>query len=405
MNFFKIFFKYVLTFANNNNIINCSATLVQFFGFFMAQLKYEQIKNYLKAEAVKPESAMRMPTIRELMRQFNVSLATVNRALSELEHTKVIIRRQGAGIIATKENCEVIRLEAKQESGKKCLALAYDDYPSENIWNTVHMIAQYTCQHNCNLLDCKIYPETPTEKILNQVQSRTDCVGLILLTGSDRMSRERLEALGRLAIPVVTIDSMFFYSDFLPDNIYVLSPDGTDCAKKMADVLVRNGHRRIGYIRNEPRSEYTDLHMKAFNVALNLAGVEFGPKQIFSSAIRSWENSLEAAVAQTRNNIETIRHLGLTALAYTSSNGALAAIRTLRESGLKVPEDISVIGEGERSLYRFLDPGLTVVTTDYQAMSCTAVEIALGIRTPGNHKIFFPHRLIERESVKDLTSK
>ena len=181
---------------------------------------------------------------------------------------------------------------------------------------------------------------------------------------------------------------MFFYSDFLPDNVYVLSPDGADCAEKMAEVLVRRGHRRIGYIRNEPRSEYTDLHLKAFGAALKRAGVEFGPEQIFSATIRSWENALDAAIAQTRGSIDAIRRLGLTALAYKSSGGALVAIRALRELGLKVPEDISVIGEGERSLYRYLDPGLTVVTPDYQAMSCAAVEIALGCRTPTKHRAY-----------------
>ena len=344
-----------------------------------------------------------MPTVRELMRRFNVSLVTVNRALSELEHAKVIVRRQGAGIVAARSSREVARLEAEPESGRKCLAFAYNDYPDENIWNTIHMIAQYTRQHGCNLLDCKIYPDTPTETILNLVQSRTDCAGLVLLFGSDRMDREQLEALGRLPMRVVAVDSMFFYSDFLPDNVYVLSPDGADCAEKMAEVLVRRGHRRIGYIRNEPRSEYTDLHLKAFGAALKRAGVEFGPEQIFSATIRSWENALDAAIAQTRGSIDAIRRLGLTALAYKSSGGALVAIRALRELGLKVPEDISVIGEGERSLYRYLDPGLTVVTPDYQAMSCAAVEIALGIRTPESHNIFFPHRLIERESIKDLT--
>lgn len=255
----------------------------------MAQLKYEQIKSYLQAEAVKPESATRMPTVRELMRRFNVSLVTVNRALSELEHAKVIVRRQGAGIVAARSSREVARLEAEPESGRKCLAFAYNDYPDENIWNTIHMIAQYTRQHGCNLLDCKIYPDTPTETILNLVQSRTDCAGLVLLFGSDRMDREQLEALGRLPMRVVAVDSMFFYSDFLPDNVYVLSPDGADCAEKMAEVLVRRGHRRIGYIRNEPRSEYTDLHLKAFGAALKRAGVEFGPEQIFSATIRSWE--------------------------------------------------------------------------------------------------------------------
>ena len=209
----------------------------------------------------------------------------------------MIVRRQGAGIVAARSSREVARLEAEPESGRKCLAFAYNDYPDENIWNTIHMIAQYTRQHGCNLLDCKIYPDTPTETILNLVQSRTDCAGLVLLFGSDRMDREQLEALGRLPMRVVAVDSMFFYSDFLPDNVYVLSPDGADCAEKMAEVLVRRGHRRIGYIRNEPRSEYTDLHLKAFGAALKRAGVEFGPEQIFSATIRSWENALDAAIS------------------------------------------------------------------------------------------------------------
>lgn len=60
----------------------------------MPPLKYLKVKSYLEAVAVKPKSAMRMPTVRELMNQFNVSLATVNRALSELENDGVIVRRQ-----------------------------------------------------------------------------------------------------------------------------------------------------------------------------------------------------------------------------------------------------------------------------------------------------------------------
>ena len=59
----------------------------------MPPLKYLKVKSYLEAVAVKPESAMRMPTVRELMNQFNVSLATVNRALSELQNDGVIVRR------------------------------------------------------------------------------------------------------------------------------------------------------------------------------------------------------------------------------------------------------------------------------------------------------------------------
>jgi len=368
-------------------------------------LKYEQIKDFLKDEAIKPESAVRMPSVRELMRRFNVSLATVNRALSELEHDEIIVRRQGAGIVAAGNSRSVASLGSANKRKERHLVFAYIDYPDENIWRTIHSVSQYARQHQCSTLDCKIYQDTATEAILEFVRSQKDCDGVILLLGSDRMSTERLEALGKLETKVVIVDSMSFYADFLPDNLYVISPDAADSAEKTAEMLLRNGHRHIGYIRNEPRTEYSDLHLKAFCAAMKRAGVEFGPDNIFSSTIRSWENSMDAAVQQTRTNIATIRRLGLTALVYKSSSGALVSVKALQELGFDVPGDISVTGEGERSLYPYLSPGLTVVTPNYSDMARTAVDIVLGNVKPKERNMFFPHSIIERNSVKDINSK
>ncbi|MBS1372287.1 MAG: substrate-binding domain-containing protein [Lentisphaeria bacterium] len=369
----------------------------------MPPLKYLKIKSYLEEVAVKPESKTRMPTVRELMSQFNVSLATVNRALSELENDGVIVRRQGSGIVAAGTHRTVRSLQDDAETvGAKHILFAYNDYPDESTWRMAHTISQYTRLNKCNMLDCKIYPDTSTESLIRFAKSRPDCAGLILLIGSDRMDADRLEALGRLPMTVAVVDSMYFYANFLPDNVYVLSPDAVDCAEKIVEVLIRKGHRRIGYIRNEPRSEYTDLHQKTLAAALKREKAEFGPDRIFSAQIRSWENSLDAAIQLTQNNIGQIRELGLTALVYKSTGGALVSLRTLKEAGLRVPEDISVIGEGERSLFRYLSPQLTVVSPDYGKIGCTAVDIILGKLKPGNHNLFFPHTLIERESVRDL---
>ena len=371
----------------------------------MPPLKYLKVKSYLEEVAVRPESRRRMPTVRELMSQFNVSLATVNRALSELENDGVIVRRQGSGIVAAGTERTVGRLlDDAEKSDAGQILFAYNDYPDESPWRIIHSISQYTRLKKCNIIDCKIYPDTSTEALIRFASSHPDCAGLILLVGSDRMDADRLEALGRLPMKVVVVDSMYFYPNFLPDNVYVLSPDPVDCAEKIAEVLIRKGHRRIGYIRNEPRSEYTDLHQKTLSAALKRANVEFGPDRIFSSQIRSWENSLDAAVQLTQSNLDQIKALGLTALVYKSSNGALVSLRTLEQAGLRVPEEISVIGEGERSLYRYLSPQLTVVSPDYGKLSCAAVDIILGNLKPQNHNLFFSHTLIDRESVRDLNS-
>ena len=102
----------------------------------MPPMKYLKVKSYLEEVAVRPESQMRMPTVRELMSRFNVSLATVNRALAELENDGVIVRRQGSGIVAAGTERTVGQLVAKDtvNAGAGQILFAYNDYPDENNW-------------------------------------------------------------------------------------------------------------------------------------------------------------------------------------------------------------------------------------------------------------------------------
>ncbi len=366
----------------------------------MAPLKYWKIKEYLEEVAVLPESATRMPTVRELMARFNVSLSTVNRALSELENDGVITRRQGSGIVSAGRSREVKRLDPQNYECRKNLVFAYNDYPDESTWRMTHTVLQHARFRKCNILDFKIYQDTPTEAIIEQVQSVSDCAGLILLVGSDRMDHERLDALGKLPMKVVIVDSLYFYRN-LPSNIHTISPNPVSCATLTIETLARFGHREIGYIRNEPRSEYTDIFRKTLLSKAKEHGLNLTPDRIFGATIRSWESSLDSAVQVTRANLDAIRREKLTALIYKSSSGALVSQKILQENGIRIPEDICLISEGERSLYQYLCPALTVVTPDYHDMGCSAVDLVLGLRKPDSQNLFFPHTLIERDSVID----
>lgn len=66
--------------------------------------------------------------------------------------------------------------------------------------------------------------------------------------------------------------------------------------------------------------------------------------------------------------------------------------------GYRVPEDISVIGEGDIKIFGFCSPPLTAITADYQEMVSRMVEFVDGAPM-GNRKIFIPQHLVERKSV------
>ncbi len=366
-------------------------------------LKYRKVKAYLEDVSMQPESSARMPTIRELMGQFNVSLATVNRALNELENDGLIVRRQGARIVPAGRNHTVKRLSGK--TMQRQIIFAYSDYPDENIWNMVHLIETYSRRLDCEVVACKLHPDTTTRDLIDFIRAQSNCEGMILHLGSVRMDAERLQALEELPMRIALVDSMYFYPNRLPGNIYVLSPDAAGGARLIAELLLTRGHRKIGFIRNEPWDEYTELHQKTLMTSLRQGGADFDTSHIFSTTIRPWENSVNAAVQLTRDNLDAIRELGLTALIYKSSIGAVAAFKVLQRAGLRIPDKISVIAEGDRSLYEYLDPGLTAVSADYSQMGKTAVEIVLGMQTPENHNLFFPLNVIERESVNLLTER
>ncbi len=367
----------------------------------MAPLKYWKIKEYLAEVAVRPESATRMPTVRELMARFNVSLSTVNRALAELENEGIITRRQGSGIVSAGNTRQVKRLEPQSIENRKNLVFVYNDYPDESTWRMVHTVIQHARFRKCNILDFKIYQDTPTEAIIEHVRSIPDCSGLILLVGSDRMDQERLDALAKLPMKVAIVDSLYFYHD-LPSNIYTLSPNPETCAALTIQTLVRFGHREVGYIRNEPSSEYTEIFRKTLLSSAREHGVNLTPERMFGATIRSWESSLDSAVQLTRANLDAIRREKLTAMIYKSSAGALVAQKILLENGIRIPEDISLISEGERSLYKYLYPALTVVTPDYHDMGCSAVDLVLGLSKPKCRNLFFTHTLVERDSIKNI---
>jgi DNA-binding LacI/PurR family transcriptional regulator len=63
---------------------------------------------------------------------------------------------------------------------------------------------------------------------------------------------------------------------------------------------------------------------------------------------------------------------------------AMGAIRALRESGLRVPEDVSVVGFDDIQSAAYQNPGLTTVRQPLREMGRTAAEILLRrIRRPG----------------------
>ncbi|HRY29166.1 MAG TPA: LacI family DNA-binding transcriptional regulator [Elusimicrobiota bacterium] len=119
--------------------------------------------------------------------------------------------------------------------------------------------------------------------------------------------------------------------------------------------LIDLGHRRIGHIAGSAAVSSARDRLRGYRRALEEAGIPFEPTLVV-------DGHYKADVAQ-----EVCRGLlanKVTAVYAGSDWMASGAFRAIKEAGLRIPQDVSVIGSGDLDLARLVEPPLTTVKYD-----------------------------------------
>lgn len=158
--------------------------------------------------------------------------------------------------------------------------------------------------------------------------------------------------------------------------------------------LVEQGHRRIATIMGEPWMDAAKDRLKGYRRALTSANIEYDPALVIEG---DWSASAGYAA--------TARLLALpqrpTAIFCQNDRTAIGCYEALKEAGLSIPGDISVVGYDDEEISRHLHPPLTTVVLPHRAMGQWAVE-RLTTAREGElpiHPVGLACTLVERNSV------
>src|SRR5699024_10397522 len=123
------------------------------------------------------------------------------------------------------------------------------------------------------------------------------------------------------------------------------------------------GHTRIGFATGPARYVPVQRRVEGFLEAMEgLEGVDA------EELVRTTFFSVEGGAAATRQLVDA----GVTAIVAGSDVMALGVLRAARQLGLRVPEDLSVVGGDDVPFMSFVDPPLTTVRMDVPGMSTAA---------------------------------
>ena len=193
-------------------------------------------------------------------------------------------------------------------------------------------------------------------------------------------------------IPIVLCD---WQEDESPLDIPQVTVDFYRAGQLAAQHLVSLGHRRIAIIVDVPQQT---LRLKGFQSALVAENVPLAPEMV-----QSGDSTLEGGYLATKKLLASVEPP--TAIFATTDWMALGAMEAVVDAGLRVPQDISIIGLDDIVVSAHLHPSLTTVAVPKTELAKTACELLLrqidGKKVENGARLVEPH-LILRQSTAQL---
>jgi LacI family transcriptional regulator len=175
------------------------------------------------------------------------------------------------------------------------------------------------------------------------------------------------DSLNSGGLPIIFVNR---YWNENPPHAFVY-PDDRGGGQMATRHLIDLGHQKIGYI-NGPAERCTcsSERLLGFQDALREAGLEMRPEWVVRGDWRP-ESGYNAAKQIFRHGERP------TALFVANDYMAVGCIRAVQELGIRVPEDLAIVGFDNREAATYVEPPLTTVTLPGDAMGRLAAEMMI----------------------------
>ena len=203
-----------------------------------------------------------------------------------------------------------------------------------------------------------------------------------------RSDDEQLRRLSDRDFPVV------LWGRLAESELPFVDVDNVAAARSAVEHLIGLGHRRIACITNGPPEDAASAsRLEGYRMALEYAGIAFDP------ALVRYGDFEERSGTEAMLDLLAAAPLA-SAVFVASDEVALGALKALRARGLRVPDDIALVGFDDLPISEFVDPALTTVRVPARAIGAQAAAMLIELITSHvqPESRFLPTELVIRES-------
>ncbi len=328
-------------------------------------------------------------TIKDVAKMSGVSISTVSRVINNSKPVSSDIRDRVLKVI--KETGYVPNPVARSLVTKKSniIGVIVPDIANLFIADLLNGIEDIGRMYDYDIILCNTYSDTQKElKYINLLKSK-QAAGIILVSGT--IEQSHVDAIEISKIPAVYISKNA--KDF---DVYSVSIDHFQAAYDMTKYLLDKGKNKISFIRASVEDNIEDSERyQGYKKALEQSGLK-----IDNSLVLQGDETTASGYMLTKKLIEDKK---LPEAIFASSDEmAIGVVNALLDSGIKIPEQVSVAGYDDTRIASMIRPSLTTVRQpifDMGAVSARIIVKLISNQHVEQKNTVLPYSIVERQST------
>ncbi len=332
-------------------------------------------------------------TIKDLARETGYSVGTVSRVLNN--HPSVSEKARKTILEAVERNDFILNTSAKmlkQQQSEIIIAIVKGN--SNELFAAMVEAMQSLFMETKYTLITEFMDEDDNEVLrARQLCQDKKPMGILFLGGNNKNFREDFD---KISVPCVLVTNDAAELEF--DNLSSVTTDDRRAARCAVDFLMENGHTQIALIGGTSLSDTSCLRRKGWEDAHLERGMkleECGPYIAGRYSFKSGYQAMDQLLS---------RGIRVTAVFAMADVMAIGAISAISDHGLRVPEDISVVGFDGIQISEFYCPKITTIEQNVEQLAKRSCELMIACIEQGvaaKHE-YVPFRLKRRQSVRKV---
>ncbi|MFS0863086.1 LacI family DNA-binding transcriptional regulator [Fredinandcohnia sp. 179-A 10B2 NHS] len=328
-----------------------------------------------------------MITMKEIAKLANVSSATVSRVLNNSGYVSEDVRKRILTIIEETGYIPSEHAKALRTKQSNVIGVILPRLSTETSTRVVTGISEELAKHGYQILlaNTNLDPEKEIEYVKLLKSKQVD--GIILL--ATNKGEDLITEIKKLPIPFVATGQNI-------DGVPSVINDSFNAAKEITNLLIKRGHKKIGFIGVSEKDWEVGHQRKAgYKDALMEAELPF---------VEDWVQTGDFTIESGYISMKQIYEVSTekpTAVVSVTDRLAIGAMEYIKEKGLTIPGDIAITGMGASDLAKYVFPPLTTIDLLSEKIGIEAATILLSMIKEGisSDKKIIDYRLIIRDSI------